>query len=192
MSGDTHVIALGASTGGPPAVRAVLSELQGVGAPILVVQHIHRDFVQSFCSWMQDNTGLACHVAREDTTPLAGHVYVAPGDHHLRLSAGRRLTLAEEPASNHRPSVDQLFSSVAEHAGSAGVAVLLTGMGEDGARGLMEVRRRGGVTIVQDAETSAVYGMPGAAAQSGAASQVLPLADIAPAVRRALDERADG
>jgi two-component system chemotaxis response regulator CheB len=185
--GNGHpVIALGASIGGPSALAAVLSKLRGLPAPILVVQHIHRDFVHSFTSWLRDNTGLPAEVAQDGAQPLPGHVYVAPGGAHLKLAASRRLALEGTPETRQRPSVDELFRSVAANAGEAAVAVLLTGMGEDGAHGLIEIREHGGTTIVQDAETSAVYGMPQAAADAGAAEHVLPLEEIGPAVLKAL------
>jgi two-component system, chemotaxis family, protein-glutamate methylesterase/glutaminase len=184
---DGHpVIALGASIGGPPALAAVLSGLRGLPAPMLVVQHIHRDFVHSFTSWLRDNTGLPAEIAQDGGHALPGHVYVAPGGAHLKLASSGRLALEQSPEITHRPSVDELFRSVAANAGEAAVAVLLTGMGEDGADGLMEVRERGGTTIVQNAETSAVYGMPQAAAHAGAAEHVLPLEEIGPAVLKAL------
>jgi two-component system chemotaxis response regulator CheB len=186
-AGNGHaVIALGASIGGPPALAAVLSKLRGLPAPMLVVQHIHRDFVQSFTSWLRDNTGLPAEIAQHRAQALPGHVYVAPAGAHLKLDTDGTLALDRTPDISHRPSVDELFRSVAASAGEGAVAVLLTGMGDDGAHGLMEVRERGGTTIVQDAETSAVYGMPQAAAH-GSAGQVLPLEEIGPAVLRAFE-----
>jgi two-component system chemotaxis response regulator CheB len=186
--GQAPPVAIAASTGGPAALAEILPALGGLAAPVLVVQHLHPQLVDGFLGWMRRVAAMPVVVAADGDRPQPGVVYVAPGGTHLRLveRAGRRLVLNPDPPGLHRPSADELFASVATAAGPASVGVLLTGMGDDGARGLMEVRLRGGVTIVQDAETSAVYGMPRAAAQAGAAGQVLPLEEIGPAIRRAL------
>jgi len=185
--GGRPVVALGASTGGPPALSTVLETLQGIQAPVLVVQHLHPDFVESFTAWLRKTTNMKAEVVREPVgQPRDGQVYVAPADRHLCLDGRGSLTLLEAPASLHRPAVDELFRSVATHSGGRAVAALLTGMGEDGARGLRAIRDSGGVTIAQDEATSAVYGMPRAALQHDAAEAVLPLTEIGPAIRRAL------
>jgi two-component system chemotaxis response regulator CheB len=176
------VVGIVASTGGPAALRAVLGGLGAVGAPILVVQHIHADFAASFAAWLGDVTGLAVTLAAEGDRPVPGHVYVAPPAVHLRLTRGGTLALSAEPDLLARPSGDELLRSLAEHAGDRAVGVVLTGMGDDGARGLLAIRERGGATIAQDAETSIVDGMPRAARESGAAAAALPLEEIAAAV----------
>jgi two-component system chemotaxis response regulator CheB len=117
-----------------------------------------------------------------------GTVYLAPGNLHLKLAAGSRVELDSLPIGLHRPSVDELFTSVAAHAGAAGVGALLTGMGEDGARGLLELHRAGGHTLAQDQATSAVFGMPQAAARLGAVTDLLPLGQLASAITRAAGE----
>ena len=112
-------------------------------------------------------------------------MYLAPPGLHMRLSPRGLLELGELPETLHRPSADVLFTSVAEHAGASGVGVVLTGMGEDGARGLLAMRRSGGRTVVQDESTSAVFGMPRAAYRLGAAIEIRPLDQVAAAVQRA-------
>jgi two-component system chemotaxis response regulator CheB len=185
-AGRGTVIAIAASTGGPPALATVLREIGEVDAPILVVQHIHASFASGFAAWLAGATGRHVSLAVDGDHAQPCQVHVAPGGLHMRLAANRRLELSGEPASLHRPSADVLFESVARHAGARGVGVLLTGMGEDGAQGLLAMRRAGGLAVAQDEATSAVYGMPRAADRLGAAELVLPLPDIAAAVRAAL------
>jgi two-component system chemotaxis response regulator CheB len=180
------VVGLAASTGGPSALATVLSGLGGLPAPVLVVQHLHPDFTGGLVDWMARVSALPVEVARDGQPAVAGRAYLAPGLHHLRLGAGGRLELTDTPASLHRPSADELFGSLAERAGPAGTGVLLTGMGEDGARGLLRLHRAGGCTFAQDEASSAVFGMPRAAYRMGAVSSLLPLEKIAAAVHRAV------
>ncbi|MCW3044145.1 MAG: chemotaxis protein CheB [Actinobacteria bacterium] len=183
------VVALAASTGGPPALAEVLSGLGGLGAPVLVVQHILQDFVPGLVAWMARACPLPVQLARHGEHALPGRVYIAGGGVHLRLDAHRRLSLSSLPETLHRPSADELLWSVAEHAGAAGIGVVLTGMGDDGARGLLALRQRGGRTLAQDEATSAVFGMPQASQRLGAVRELLALGDIAAAVMRAARER---
>ena len=185
----SSVVALAASTGGPPALAEVLSGLGGLDAPVLVVQHIHPDFVPGLVTWMARACPLPVELARHGATAVAGRVYIAGGGLHLRLDARRRLVVSALPVTIHRPSADELLRSVAEHAGAAGVGVVLTGMGDDGTRGLLALRQRGGRTLAQDEATSAVFGMPLASQRLGAVKELLALGDIAPAVMRAVRER---
>ena len=136
----SSVVALAASTGGPPALAEVLSGLGGLDAPVLVVQHIHHNFVPGLVAWMARACPLPVRLARHGEPALPGRVYIAGGGLHLRLDARRRLTLSSLPVTIHRPSADELLRSVAEHAGAAGIGVVLTGMGDDGARGLLALR----------------------------------------------------
>jgi two-component system chemotaxis response regulator CheB len=184
--GGMPVVGLAASTGGPAALRAVIPALAEAAAPILVVQHIHPDFTLSFAEWLEHATGVPSVLAEDGIRPRPGTVYVAPPHVHLRLAAAHLLALDAEPALLARPSCDELLRSLAAHAGSAAVGVVLTGMGDDGARGLLEIRRQGGTTFAQDADTSAVDGMPRAARELGGASAVLPLADLGRAVAEAV------
>jgi two-component system response regulator WspF len=179
------LLALGASTGGPEAVSQVLSALSpGPPGPVVVVQHIASDFAAGFADWLHNRTGLSTRLAADGTAPAAGHVYVAATDDHLVLRPDRRFAYTAEPRTYpYRPSVDVFFESLAVSWPRPGVAVLLTGMGSDGARGLGRLKHLGWHTIVQDQATSVVYGMPRAAAERNAACQILPLPQIGPAVK---------
>jgi two-component system response regulator WspF len=158
-----------------------------------VVQHIAADFAAGFAGWLQGRTGLPACLAAAGAAPEPGRVYVAGSDDHLVLRPNRQFAYTAEPrACPYRPSVDALFTSLAANWPGPGVAVLLTGMGSDGARGLAELRRCGWHTIAQDRETSVVYGMPKAAAELNAAAEVLPLAQVGPSLRARLTALAGG
>ncbi len=174
-----QVVVMGASTGGPLAVKEILQRLPGnfpVG--IVLVQHMEPGFDQGFARWLDDITALNVRLAgnRESLSP--GHVHVAPVDRHLKLSGTRLLLDDGDRVLNQKPSVDVLFRSAADAFGEGTLAVLLTGMGRDGAEGCRSVVGRGGVTLVQDEGSSAIFGMPRSAIELGAASQVLPLSEI--------------
>lgn len=176
------IIALGASTGGTEAIREVL-ELMPADAPaMLVTQHIPPAFSAPFAARMDRHSAMAVCQAEDGQQVVPGHVYIAPGDRHLLLARnGARYLcrLSDAPPENrHRPSVDVLFQSVAQHAGANALGVLLTGMGDDGARGLLAMLRAGAATLVQDEASSVVWGMPGAAVRLGAAQEVHPLSAI--------------
>jgi two-component system chemotaxis response regulator CheB len=177
---------MAASAGGPNAVASILQGLEVLHAAIIVVQHIQPQFFDGFVDWMRRVSTMPVRVAVDGMRLAPATVYVGPSGRHVRLAVGRRITLAEDPDVAHRPSADELFLSVAAHASTAAIGVLLTGMGDDGARGLLEIRRRGGVTMVQDKDSSAVYGMPGAAVRLEAAQAVLPLDRIPAAITRAV------
>ncbi|HTT79629.1 MAG TPA: chemotaxis-specific protein-glutamate methyltransferase CheB [Stellaceae bacterium] len=181
----TAVVAIGASTGGPGAIVEVLRGLPAsLRQPILFVLHINEPFGASFADWLDGQTGRRVAYP-QDGDPVAaatGRVVMAPPGRHLVVRDGRlRLTLDPERHSC-RPSVDALFESVARDYGREAAAALLTGMGRDGAAGLLEIRRAGGLTIAQDAATSVVHGMPREAIALGAAERVLPLKEIGPAL----------
>ena len=184
--GSQPVVAIAASTGGPSALATILSGLAGLQAPVLVVQHLHADFVDGLVEWMSRVSALPVETARAHQIARTGRIYLAPGGTHLRFGTNRNLELAELPVSVHRPSADELFKSVAESAGSAAIGVLLTGMGEDGAQGLLAIRQRGGITLAQDEASSAVFGMPKAAERLGAVNEMLPLGKLAAAIHRAV------
>jgi two-component system, chemotaxis family, protein-glutamate methylesterase/glutaminase len=177
------IVALGASTGGPGAIVQILRALPSpFSVPLLLVMHIAEPFATAFADWLDGQTGHRVRYAREDEPIGAGSVIMAPPAFHLTVRDRRvRLTAGPERHSC-RPSVDVLFESIAAEHGPAAVACLLTGMGRDGAAGLLQVRRAGGVTIAQDEATSVVYGMPREAVLIGAAEHILPLGDIAPAL----------
>ncbi len=178
-----RVVAIGASTGGPGAVLEVLRALpERYPIPILLVVHIGIPFGVAFAEWLDAQAPHRVTYATDnDPFPhTGGCVVVAPPDRHLAVERGRlRLSAAPERFSC-RPSVDVLFESVAKEFGSASVACLLTGMGRDGASGLLDIRRAGGFTIAQDEATSVVFGMPREAILLGAAERVLPLGEIGP------------
>ena len=175
-----QVLLIGASTGGPPAVQTVLSGLTEIERyAILIVQHISRGFIDGYARWLQTSTGLDVREAIEDEAILSGSVLLAPSDVHLIVS-GRRVGFDRSERRNYqRPSVDVLFQSAADEYGAACVAVLLTGMGRDGAEGLLAISKAGGHTIAQDEKSSVIWGMPRAAITLGAANEVLSLGRIA-------------
>jgi two-component system chemotaxis response regulator CheB len=183
----TPVVGVAASAGGPAAVASLLSGLSGIRAAVLVVQHIPAEFLEEFIAWMARVSALPVQVATHQAIVRTGEVLVAPANTHIKVIAGNRVILDPEPAGPHRPSADLLFASLASIVGRHAVGVLLSGMGDDGAAGLLAMRRAGATTIVQDAGTAAVDGMPRAARELGAAMLVLPLPRIAAAVRVATE-----
>ncbi|MCX7669178.1 MAG: chemotaxis-specific protein-glutamate methyltransferase CheB [Anaerolineae bacterium] len=178
------VLAMGASTGGPAALNAILRDLPaGFPLPVLVVQHMTIGFTAGLVAWLQLESRLPIKIAEEGEYLRPGTVYVAPDDTHLVVAARGIVGLSKAPPVSHvRPSATVLFESVARIYGADAIGVLLTGMGDDGAAGLRAMRERGAATIAQDEATSAVYGMPKAAVDLGAADQVLPLPQISGAI----------
>jgi two-component system chemotaxis response regulator CheB len=176
------VIGICASAGGPAALAALLRDLPAdFQIPVLIVQHIASGFAGGFAQWLDGGVPLPVRLASDDTRLQHG-VWVAPEGGHLTLAANGRLrvdTSTSAARELHRPSGDVLLASIAESARDQAVAVVLTGMGRDGAAGLGRVRAAGGLTIAQDEATSAIFGMPGAAIEAGA-EVVLPLTEIAP------------
>ncbi len=185
----TKLIAIGASAGGPQAIETVLRELGADLPPILITQHMPEVFTRAFARRLDEI--MAMRVIEADTTERlqAGTVYIAPGDRHLVVKRqGVELMAALEsgpPVNRHRPSVDVLFDSVVAAAPAAALGIILTGMGNDGARGLAAMRRVGYLTIAQDEATSVVWGMPREAGKLEAVdgSHILPLSRIGAAIR---------
>jgi two-component system, chemotaxis family, protein-glutamate methylesterase/glutaminase len=171
-----EVVAIGASTGGPPALQAILSALpKDFPVPVLIVQHMAAGFVQGFVEWLSHSSGFPVHVATNGEYLLPGHAYVAPDGLHMNVGLGHRIALSQgAPENGLRPSVSSLFHSVAEVYGRHAVGVLLTGMGKDGAEELKLMKDKGSVTIAQDKDSSVVHGMPGEAIKLDAATHVLP------------------
>lgn len=169
--------------GGPSALRTVLRALpRDFAIPIVVVQHMASGFLDGFARWLDGQVPLPVATAA-DRVGLGQGVWLAPEGAHLVLEDDFTTRLDRETDGGyHRPAADVLFASLASTAGATAVAVVLTGMGRDGAKGTAAVRARGGLTIAQDEESAAIYGMPRAAAERGA--RILALADIAPALRR--------
>jgi two-component system, chemotaxis family, protein-glutamate methylesterase/glutaminase len=177
-----RIIAIGASTGGTEAIREVLAEMPPDAPAIVISQHIPAAFSKAFAERMNRSSAMAVCEAQDGQQILPGHAYVAPGDRHLlveRDGARYLCRLSTGPHVNrHRPSVDVMFRSVAQNVGPSALGVLLTGMGDDGARGLKEMMEAGAGTIAQDEASSVVWGMPGSAVKIGAAMHVLPLQRI--------------
>ena len=179
--GAARVVAMGASTGGPRVVEQLLSALPANYAPaVLVVQHMADGFVSGLTTWLRRRCRLSIAIAKDGDLLQSGRVLFAPASTHLTVQPGGRVRLQDdEPVMGCRPSVDVAFRSVARAYGSRAAGVLLTGMGTDGAAGLLAIRRAGGLTIAQDEASCAIFGMPRAAIDLGAAQHVLPPARIA-------------
>jgi two-component system chemotaxis response regulator CheB len=179
-TGYYEAILIGASTGGPPAIERILRDLGPLEVPIAIAQHMPSGFTAAFAQRLDAQLPITVREAAHGM-PLASGAYIAPGGMHLRLRREREhltVSLARYPELSNRPSVDVLFRSAIPVAPRV-IAVLLTGMGDDGARGLAELSAAGAATIAQDEATSVVYGMPRAAADLGAANEELPLDQIA-------------
>ncbi|MEK6794641.1 MAG: chemotaxis response regulator protein-glutamate methylesterase [Spirochaetota bacterium] len=182
-----RVLAIGISTGGPRALRVMFPQFpKDFPLPVLLVQHIPDDFVQSFAESLGDICTLIVKKAEHGEELKAGAVYIAPGDRHLGVSehGGRIFAVAEDAklVSGHVPSADYLFDSIGKTLSGSAVGVLMTGMGSDGAKGLHRLHESGAFTIAQDRETSTVFGMPRVAIGLGAADKVLPLSAIVPEI----------
>ncbi|CAK0740116.1 Protein-glutamate methylesterase/protein-glutamine glutaminase 2 [Gammaproteobacteria bacterium] len=189
VKSSDRILGVVASTGGPNALVKVLGALpSNFPLPVCVVQHIGADFVTGFSSWLDGLVPLPVSIARHGEFPLPGHIYVAGANVHLRVGMDGLLSLHHDrPVSAQRPSGTILFESMAASLGSRGIGVLLTGMGDDGARGLLAMRKAGGYTIAEDASTAVVYGMPAAAVQLDAVTTLLPLDAITPKLLQILN-----
>ena len=190
--GPFDLVTIGASTGGPLAVQRVLSDLGPLaGVPIVVVQHMPAGFTAPFAARLDSQLALPVREASDGEPLVRGTAYVAPAGSHLQVernAARLAARLADEPASTpHRPSVDELFLSAARVVGARAIGILLTGMGRDGAEGMSALNGAGARTVVQDEETSVVFGMPRAALEQGVAHEVLPLGEIGTRARQLLD-----
>ncbi|MGV2906182.1 chemotaxis-specific protein-glutamate methyltransferase CheB [Achromobacter sp. AGC25] len=177
-----RLLVIGASAGGPATLAQLLRDLPlDFPAGIVLVQHVDASFAAGMADWLNDQVLLPVRLVREGERPLPGQILLAGTDDHLHLLADGTLRYTEDPKESlYRPSIDVFFHSVAQHWRGTAVGVLLTGMGQDGARGLKAMRERGCLTIAQDQATSAVYGMPKAAAAMQAAVEIRPLNQIAP------------
>lgn len=178
-----RIIALGASTGGTEAIKQVLLEMPPDSPGMVITQHIPEAFSKPFAMRMNTISPMTVFEAQDGQQIVPGHVYISPGNQHLmviRDGARYRCKLSDGPPVNrHRPAVDVLFRSITQNVGSNAVGVLLTGMGDDGARGMKEMQGAGAYTIAQDEKTSVVWGMPGEAVKQGGVDEVLPLQRIA-------------
>jgi len=185
------IIAIGSSTGGPNALHQIIPALPAdLGVPVMIVQHMPPVFTQLLATRLNEISKMRVHEALNGQAVERGHVYIAPGGHHLAISAesGRlHARLNDDPPENScRPSVDVLFRSVAQVCGGGTLGAVLTGMGQDGLRGAQWIRESGGEVIAQDRESSVVWGMPGAVTEAGLADEVAPLSEFARSlIRRA-------
>ena len=188
------VVAIGSSTGGPEALRHVLTGLDVSRSALMFAQHMPERFMDPFAERLNSWSVFDIRIAQNGEQVLPGRGYVAPGDMHLELvSQGGVLSCLcrkTDAVKGHRPSVDVLFKSVAAEAGSSAVGLLLTGMGEDGALGLKQMRAAGALTVVQDKKSSAVWGMPGRAYEMGGADGMLDLQQMSPALTSLLKDAA--
>ena len=180
-----RMVVIGASTGGPQALYDILTRLPAdFSLPVVCVQHIGSSFVTELVSWLNDACKLPIRVAVQEEMPQPGVVYFAPGETHLELDGGRFVLTHAPAVDGHRPSVSVTMKSVARCYGAAAAGVLLTGMGNDGAEGMVSIAAAGGITLAQDEQSCVVYGMPKEAVARGAVRLVLPLAQIAPMLAR--------
>lgn len=175
------LVAVGVSTGGPLVLQTILSLLPAdFPVPILIVQHIAQGFIQGLVDWLNQSTGFPVHLATAGEYILPGHAYFAPDDFNMGVSGRNQITLTRDEKENYfRPSIAYLFRSVAGAYGANAAGVLLTGMGGDGAKELKLLKEKGAATIVQDKQSSTVFGLPGEAVKLGAAQYVLPPEQIA-------------
>jgi two-component system chemotaxis response regulator CheB len=180
------ILALAASTGGPKALYDIFSALPPfVPFPIMLVQHIGAAFVAGFVEWLQTTTQIQIKVAQHDEPLVPNVCYVAPGGRHLAVRLPHTVLLDDGPPIHScRPSADILFTSIAKVFGSHAVGVLLTGIGEDGAQGLLDLKQAGAATLVQDEESSVIFGMPKKAIELNAAAAVGNIPQIVAHIKR--------
>ena len=180
------IIAIGASTGGTEAVKDVLMALPPNTPPILITQHMPERFTKTWADRMNTLCCISVKEAEDGDSVLPGHALVAPGSYHMTLvRSGARYSVRinqDPPVNRHRPSVDVLFDSVAQYAGANTIGVILTGMGGDGAKGMLSMKRAGAYTIAQDEASCVVFGMPKEAIKLGGVDKVLPLSEIPAAI----------
>jgi len=178
-----RIIAIGASTGGTEAIKEVVRQLPNESPPVVISQHLPAPFSESFARHVDMVSPMRAQLALHGQELMPGHIYIAPGDYHLLVIRDGTRYIGHlhdgPPVNRHKPSVDVMFRSVAQCAAQQAIAVLLTGMGNDGAQGMKEIHDTGARTIIQDEKTSVVWGMPGEAYRLGAADYMLPLRKIA-------------
>lgn len=196
-SNGQPIVVIGASTGGTEAIKEIVGSLKPDTYSLIVVQHIPRAFSSAFAERINNISALEVCEAKDNQKILPGHVYIAPGDQHLKIARDENTNLLYcklddgEAINRHKPSVDVLFRSACKTAGNNTIGILLTGMGSDGARGLKEMHDAGAITIAQDEQSSIVWGMPGEAVKIQAADFILPLNKIADKVTTLVQECSD-
>ena len=188
--GRLRIVAIGASTGGPQALQTVFSRIPATfPLPILCVQHIGQGFLPGLVEWLSEQCDLQVKIAEEGEMPTSGVVYFAPEETHLEITGHGTLRFNEDASLNrHLPSADVTFNSIAGRYGKSALGILLTGMGDDGAAGMLAIAEAGGITIAQDEETSVVFGMPASAIARGGVRHILPIDKIPGAMLGAVSE----
>jgi two-component system chemotaxis response regulator CheB len=193
---EGQLIAIGASTGGTEAIREILRHLPLNTPPIVIVQHMPEMFTRMFAKRLDEQCRLAVSEATDRQKLQPGHAYIAPGNWHLAVRrSGKGFEACVEqtdPVNRHRPSVDVLFDSVAASAAQGATAVILTGMGNDGAAGMRKIKIAGGHTLAQDEASCVVYGMPKTAVEAGGVDRVVPLSGLAERIMQRVREPASG
>jgi two-component system chemotaxis response regulator CheB len=194
---QVRLVGIASSTGGPSALMNVLKSLNNqYSVPILIVQHVSNGFGAGLAEWMDSQLPIKVQLAKENVTPQAGCVYIAPDDYHMEMSAAGTLHLHQGPAFRGlRPSANYMFESFSKYYGKQSMGIILTGMGDDGAGGMLHLYRSGGLTIAQDRQSCVVYGMPKEAISQGAVDVVLNPSQInyvLNAMAGAHDQRAEG
>jgi two-component system, chemotaxis family, protein-glutamate methylesterase/glutaminase len=176
------IVAIGTSTGGPQALQTIFSGLPAnFSVPIVCVQHISPGFLDGLIQWLALTCPLPIQIAKSGIIPQPGTIYFPPEKKHLEFNSQRQLVCSDAPpVGGHRPAVNITFKSVAQVYGQNALAILLTGMGKDGAEGMQMIQQAGGLTIAQDQDTSVIFGMPKEAIELGAAKHILPLPEITP------------
>ena len=196
LSGTEKIIAIGASTGGTEAIKDVLMQLPAAVPGIVMTQHMPAGFTQTFAERLNKLTKLYVSEAKGGERVLPGHAYLAPGGFHLRVQrsgADYVLKLSDaEPVHRHRPAVDVMMESVAAAAGKNAIGVLLTGMGKDGAKGMLDIRNHGGYTFAQDEQSCVVYGMPKEAVNAGGVDKIVELSKMGDAILEKLKNLGSG
>jgi two-component system, chemotaxis family, protein-glutamate methylesterase/glutaminase len=166
-----RIVAIGASTGGPKALQIILSKLpRNLTVPVIIVQHISKGFVQGFMEWLSATSCINLKIAEDGEPLLPGYGYIAPDNFQMGVNKGNKILLSNQPPENGlKPSVNYMFRSVAQYYGQNAMGILLTGMGKDGADELKVMKEKGAFTLVQNEESSVIFGMPGEAMRIGAA-----------------------
>jgi len=187
---EKYMVAIGCSTGGPQATIKVLSALPAnLQAAVTVIQHMDKKFTTGLANWLNSQIKMPVRTAKEGDRPMLSQVLLPATDNHLVMTWAGNLNYKKEPIDNYyHPSVDVFFESIAKHWQGKIIAILLTGMGRDGAQGLLTLKEHGCHTIAQDEESSVVYGMPKAAVELNAAKEVLPLAEIGPRILQLVNQ----
>jgi two-component system chemotaxis response regulator CheB len=186
------IIGIAASTGGPQTIKKLIENIamMNLNAGIVIVQHMAEGFMQGFCDWLAGYSSIPVTTAKKDELIEAGHIYIAPGEYHLEFSENGRFKFIDSPPIlGIRPSASIMFASLAETYKKRVIGVVLTGMGEDGTKGLLKVKQNGGYVIAQDEESSLVFGMPKAAFEAGVVDKVLNLSAIADFLKNLCKER---